>query len=124
MLAAALAHLELAITRHTKELQSVVEDGRTHLVDAMPIGAFGQELRRLGGDATRCNAVQQRARHRHALERLRALPLGLRRWTTGINAHPELSARRAAMPGEDQTDVPFMVHRSNLLKGKPHRCGG
>jgi fumarate hydratase class II len=84
-----LLHLAETLDIKAEELNDIVNTGRTHLMDAMPV-TFGQELG--------CWSQQVRSnikRVRSALKRTRRLPLGGTAVGTGINAHPEFGPRAA-----------------------------
>jgi fumarate hydratase class II len=89
-LAAALDALGAAFEAKAAEFASVVKIGRTHLQDAVPMtlgqefGAFGRQMR-LGA-----------ARVRSVFPRLEELALGGTALGTGLNTHPEFSARTCA----------------------------
>jgi fumarate hydratase class II len=79
----ALAHLAEAIETKARVLADVVKTGRTHLMDAMPVG-WAAQLRS-------CHA-----RVAGVLARLSGLAQGGTAVGTGINAHPEFGSRVAA----------------------------
>ncbi|MCC7104460.1 MAG: class II fumarate hydratase [Chloroflexi bacterium] len=83
----ALAKLEAALRAKADEFMPIVKTGRTHLQDATPI-RLGQEFLGYAGQAER--AIR---RLRHAQEELGELALGGTAVGTGVNAHPEFSAR-------------------------------
>ncbi|ROH91039.1 class II fumarate hydratase [Stagnimonas aquatica] len=81
----ALAHLHKVIEARARGLRGQVKTGRTHLMDAMPLG-FDQEL---SGWAQQVkNGV---ARLDSAMPRLLALAQGGTAVGTGINAHPRFA---------------------------------
>ncbi|WP_029934333.1 class II fumarate hydratase [Thiomicrospira pelophila] len=82
-----LKHLADTIKARETELDDVVKTGRTHLMDAMPI-RFSQEL-----SAWRAQISDNIARLESTKARLLMLPQGGTAVGTGINAHPEFSAR-------------------------------
>lgn len=83
----ALSYLQEALKRRAEEYTDTVVTGRTHLMDAMPV-TLGQEI------ATwRAQLLQDEARIRDTLARLKALPQGGTAVGSGINAHPEFAAR-------------------------------
>ena len=86
----ALMHLEKVILRKARSLKGVIKTGRTHLMDAMPVG-IDQEL---SGWAQQISNGSERVRD--ALLRLRRLPQGGTAVGTGINAHPKFAAKFAA----------------------------
>ncbi len=75
----ALAHLRAALADKAAAFDAIVKTGRTHLQDATPI-RLGQVF---GGYAAQIELSLDRARH--AIETLRALPLGGTAVGTGIN---------------------------------------
>ncbi len=87
----ALRHLGATLSRRAEELGSVVKTGRTHLMDAMPL-TLGQEI---SGWAAQIDLAERRIES--ALTRLSELTLGGSAVGTGINAHPELGPRVAAI---------------------------
>ncbi|MGH7187014.1 MAG: lyase family protein, partial [Pseudomonadota bacterium] len=96
----ALTHLRNTLSRRAAELSAVVKTGRTHLMDAMPL-TLGQEL---SGWAAQIDLGGRRIES--ALARLSELTLGGSAVGTGINAHPELGPRVAAILA-DRTGVGF-----------------
>lgn len=83
----ALEELASTIGARAEEAEAITKTGRTHLMDAVPI-TLGQEL---GGWRHQIEADILRIRE--GLTGLLALPLGGTAVGTGINAHPEFSAR-------------------------------
>ncbi len=77
-----------------------IKTGRTHLMDAMPI-RYGQEFRGYAGQVER-----GMHRIREALEGLHEVPLGGTAVGTGVNAHPEFSAKVCALI-QKQHQVPL-----------------
>jgi len=86
----ALEHLESTLESRSRELDSVVKTGRTHLMDAMPV-TLGQELVTWAAQVASC-----RARLASALDRLRRLPQGGTAVGTGINAPAGFGGQVAA----------------------------
>ncbi|MFQ5935545.1 MAG: class II fumarate hydratase [Acidiferrobacterales bacterium] len=86
----ALGHLAKTIKRRAKEYDSIVKTGRTHLMDAMPVG-LGQEL---GAWATQIEQGIERIKG--SLPRIQALAIGGTAVGSGINAHAEFGDRVAA----------------------------
>jgi fumarate hydratase, class II len=89
----ALAHLQDALQRKTKEFSRIVKIGRTHTQDATPL-TLGQEF---SGYAAQVKSAI--IRNRLALKQLYALAQGGTAVGTGLNAHPKfakLFAKRAA----------------------------
>jgi fumarate hydratase, class II len=84
-----LQHLANVLRRKEAEVGAIVKTGRTHLMDAMPV-TFGQEL------AAWRTQVEKGIERVIAVEaRLLQLAQGGTAVGTGINAHPEFSARFA-----------------------------
>lgn len=96
----ALAHLQETITNKARELDDVVKTGRTHLMDAMPL-TMGQEL-----DTWVFQIEQASERLNGLLPQLRDLPQGGTAIGTGVNCHPEFSARFCRSITEF-TEMPF-----------------
>ncbi|MCC7370508.1 MAG: class II fumarate hydratase [Chloroflexi bacterium] len=90
----ALERLQAALLKQSDELMPVIKTGRTHLQDATPV-RLGQEFLGYAGQAER--AIR---RLKHAQEELGDLPLGGTAVGTGINAHPEFSARACKVLSE------------------------
>ncbi len=86
----ALQGLQKALEAKSKEFWPIVKTGRTHLQDATPV-RLGQEFSGYAGQAER--AVQ---RLDHAQQDLSEVALGGTAVGTGVNAHPEFSARTCA----------------------------
>ncbi|MCB0858785.1 MAG: class II fumarate hydratase [Solirubrobacterales bacterium] len=83
----AMEQLAVALESKAEEFKDVVKAGRTHLMDAVPV-TLGQEF---GGYASQV---------RHGIDRVRAtlarvgqIPLGGTATGTGLNTHPEFSAK-------------------------------
>ena len=89
-----LQKLEDAIKARAKEFDGVVKTGRTHLMDAMPLG-LNQEL---GGWASQVNHA--RVRLMDTLPRLSSLAQGGTAVGTGINAHPAFGTKVALLLSE------------------------
>jgi fumarate hydratase class II len=83
----ALTHLSDTLARKEAEVGSIVKTGRTHLMDAMPV-TIGQEL-----SAWRTQIQKGLARLAACDARLLQLAQGGTAVGTGINAHPDFSAR-------------------------------
>jgi fumarate hydratase, class II len=96
----ALERLGAALAAKADEFDDVVKVGRTHLMDATPV-RLGQEF---SGYATQ--VARGVGRLGSALERLAELPLGGTAVGTGLNAHPEFSARAIALLS-DRTGHPL-----------------
>jgi fumarate hydratase class II len=86
----ALQGMQKALEAKSKEFWPIVKTGRTHLQDATPV-RLGQEFSGYAGQAER--AVQ---RLDHAMQDLSEVALGGTAVGTGVNAHPEFSARTCA----------------------------
>ena len=98
----ALAHLQDALVRKSKEFAKIVKIGRTHLMDATPL-TLGQEF---SGYAAQVKSGIVRIRL--ALKELYPLAQGGTAVGTGLNAHPQfakLFARKVAA----LTKLPFAV---------------
>ena len=85
----ALAYLTNVIEAKAQQLDGIIKTGRTHLMDAMPIG-LGDELR-----IWQRQLEDNRDRLQDALPRLLELPLGGTAVGTGVNAHPQMAAEAA-----------------------------
>ena len=83
----ALQHLAATLRNKEAEVEAVVKTGRTHLMDAMPV-TFGQEL-----GAWRTQVEKGLERLAGVEPRLLQLAQGGTAVGTGINAHPDFSAR-------------------------------
>nr|BBH89740.1 class II fumarate hydratase [Thermosporothrix sp. COM3] len=83
----ALEELNAAMQEKADAFMDVVKTGRTHLQDATPI-RLGQEFLGYAGQAERGIA-----RLRHAQQELSEIALGGTAVGTGVNTHPEFSAR-------------------------------
>jgi fumarate hydratase class II len=87
----ALTKLQKTLDRKAREFDRIVKIGRTHLQDATPI-RLGQEF---GGYARQIELGLQRVRR--AQEALSEVALGGTAVGTGLNCHPEFSARVMAV---------------------------
>ncbi|QBD79997.1 class II fumarate hydratase [Ktedonosporobacter rubrisoli] len=83
----ALQGLQQTLKQKSEEFMPVVKTGRTHLQDATPI-RLGQEFLGYAGQIERGIA-----RIRHAQSELSEVALGGTAVGTGVNTHPEFSAR-------------------------------
>jgi fumarate hydratase, class II len=83
----ALQQLQAALQQKADEFMPIIKTGRTHLQDATPI-RLGQEFLGYAGQIERGIA-----RMRHAREELSEVALGGTAVGTGVNTHPEFSAR-------------------------------
>jgi fumarate hydratase class II len=80
-----LDHLANTIDKKSKQFETIVKTGRTHLMDAMPL-TLGQEF-----SGWESQVRQGIARVEDANKRLMMLPQGGTAVGTGINAHPKLA---------------------------------
>lgn len=96
----ALEHLASALEQKAGEFDGIVKSGRTHLMDATPV-RLGQQF---GGYASQVRKGIARVRAGSA--ELEELALGGTAVGTGINTHPEFSARTIARIVE-ATGLPF-----------------
>lgn len=103
-----LDHLRQTIENKAKELDGVVKNGRTHLMDALPI-RMSQEL---GGWAAQVEQGVDRIKG--TLPRIGALALGGTAIGTGVNAHPEFGYRVAARLA-DRTRFPFTTSKNYFV---------
>ncbi len=85
----ALQHLKQTIHDKAATVEHVVKNGRTHLMDALPI-RMSQELRGWNGQI-----AQAQDRIQASFPRLLSLAIGGTAVGTGINAHPEFGRRVA-----------------------------
>jgi fumarate hydratase class II len=86
----------------SREFETLVKIGRTHLMDAVPL-TLGQEFSGYAEQVER-----GRMRIEQCLPRLRELALGGTAVGTGLNTHPEF-AERAARAIADLTGQPFVT---------------
>jgi fumarate hydratase class II len=84
-----------ALEAKAVEFADVVKSGRTHLMDAVPV-TLGQEF---AGYAAQIRLGIERVRS--TLERVGQIPLGGTATGTGLNTHPEFSAKVRARIAED-----------------------
>lgn len=103
-----LEHLRLTIEAKAGELDDVVKNGRTHLMDALPI-RMSQEL---GGWASQIEQGIERVKG--VLPRIGALALGGTAIGTGVNAQPEFGSRVAARLA-DRTRFPFTTSKNYFV---------
>ena len=90
----ALTHLQGELKKKSDEFWPVIKTGRTHLQDATPI-RLGQEFLGFAGQAE--YGIQ---RMRRAQEALAEVALGGTAVGTGVNTHPEFSARTCKVLSE------------------------
>ncbi|MDP0501924.1 MAG: class II fumarate hydratase [Verrucomicrobiota bacterium JB022] len=90
----ALEHLHAKLDEKAKSFDDVVKIGRTHLMDATPL-TLGQEF---SGYAQQVKKSIVRAKK--GIEALEELAIGGTAVGTGINTHPEFSARVARLLSE------------------------
>lgn len=83
----ALQQLRAALQQKADEFMPIIKTGRTHLQDATPI-RLGQEFLGYAGQIERAIS-----RTRHAQQELSEVALGGTAVGTGVNTHPEFSAR-------------------------------
>src|SRR5438105_156677 len=83
----ALQQLQTALQQKADEFMPIIKTGRTHLQDATPI-RLGQEFLGYAGQIERAIA-----RMHHAQQELSEVALGGTAVGTGVNTHPEFSAR-------------------------------
>jgi fumarate hydratase class II len=98
----ALAHLQGALARKSKEFSKIVKIGRTHLMDATPL-TLGQEF---SGYAAQVKSGI--VRMRIALKELYPLAQGGTAVGTGLNAHPQF-AKAFAKKVAALTKLPFVT---------------
>jgi fumarate hydratase class II len=98
----ALAHLQGALARKSKEFSRIVKIGRTHLMDATPL-TLGQEF---SGYAAQVKS--DIVRMRLALKELYPLAQGGTAVGTGLNAHPQF-AKAFAEKVAALTRLPFVT---------------
>jgi fumarate hydratase class II len=103
----ALAHLQDALQKKTKEFARIVKIGRTHTQDATPL-TLGQEF---SGYAAQVRSGI--VRNRLALKQLYALAQGGTAVGTGLNAHPRF-AQRFAKKVAVITRLPFVTARNKF----------
>jgi fumarate hydratase, class II len=111
----ALAHLEKALGAKSKEFDSIVKIGRTHLQDATPI-RLGQELSGYAAQARQ--SVERALRAQNAL---RELPLGGTAVGTGINSHPDFAAQVIEIVSQ-KTKITF-VEATNHFEAQAAKDG-
>ncbi len=87
----ALAHLSAVLEKKAAETRNTVKNGRTHLMDAMPI-TIGQEL-----DGWRSQIEHAMQRLNDTMKRLTGLAQGGTAVGTGINAHPKFGPKVAVL---------------------------
>ncbi|GGO86826.1 fumarate hydratase class II [Marinobacterium nitratireducens] len=85
----ALHHLQVTIDSRAESLDGLVKTGRTHLMDAMPV----RMSQTLSGWSGQIQLAMRRLED--SRDRLHRLAQGGTAVGTGINAHPEFSARMA-----------------------------
>jgi len=97
----ALEHMRSALATKADAFDGVMKSGRTHLMDATPV-RLGQEF---AGYARQVEKGIERVRV--AADELNELALGGTATGTGINTHPDFSARTIARISE-ATGIPFI----------------
>ena len=103
-----LDHLRQTIDGKAEQVDDVVKNGRTHLMDALPI-RLSQELGGWSGQIE-----QATARIRSSLPRISPLALGGTAIGTGLNAHPEFGPRVAKRLSKI-TGLPFISSRNYFV---------
>ena len=98
----ALQHLHAALDAKSKQFESIVKIGRTHLMDAVPL-TLGQEF-----SGYTKQVEYGIARVEGVLPRLYELALGGTAVGTGLNSHPEF-AERVAVEIARLTGLPFVT---------------
>ncbi len=106
-LAPALAALADALENKSTEFSDIVKIGRTHLMDATPL-TLGQEFSGYAMQARKAGERVQRA-----IEVLGELAIGGTAVGTGLNTHPEFSARVCALLSEE-TGLKFREARNHF----------
>jgi fumarate hydratase class II len=104
-----LVKLENSLSTRSKELQSMVKTGRTHLMDAMPV-TLGQEI-----SGWKDQVKRARLRIEYSLQAMHDLPLGGTAVGTGINA-PEGFAAGCSAVLHEITGCDFRP-RGNFFSG-------
>ncbi len=105
----ALDHLAAVIRSRAQEYGHVIKTGRTHLMDALPI-RLGAEMEAWAASLDECLE-----RFSAVLPRLQRLPLGGTAVGSGVNCHPDFSARAVRRINE-MTGLECTV-ASNFYKG-------
>lgn len=106
-LAPALASLTEALDKKSAEFTDIVKIGRTHLMDATPI-TLGQEFSGYAMQARKAGERVQRA-----IAVLGELAIGGTAVGTGLNTHPEFSARVCAILSQE-TGLTFHEARNHF----------
>ena len=109
-----LDHLRQTIGGKAEQVDDVVKNGRTHLMDALPI-RLSQELGGWSGQIE-----QATARIRSSLPRISPLALGGTAIGTGLNAHPEFGPRVRQTALQDHR--PAVYQQPQLLR-EPFESG-
>lgn len=102
-----LQKVEATLLALEKRYKDTIKLGRTHLQDATPI-TFGQEI-----SGWRAMIKQNREMIQNALGALLKLPLGGTAVGTGLNAHPEFSAKAIEKLAE-WTQLPFEENKNKF----------
>jgi len=103
----ALEELAVALETKAQEFRGIVKIGRTHLMDATPL-TLGQEF---SGYAAQVRKGVERTQK--ALRALEELAIGGTAVGTGLNCHPEFSARVCRILTE-HTGIPFREARNHF----------
>ena len=110
-----LKRLSDTFTAKSKEWDSIIKIGRTHLMDATPL-RLGQEF---GGFARQMELSVERAEQ--ALQAVLELPVGGTAVGSGINTHPEFGGRVSNVLAQE-TGLPF-VEAVNHFEANAQRDG-
>lgn len=103
----ALASFHKAMAQKSKEFESIIKIGRTHLMDATPL-TLGQEF---SGYATQIE--HGIARVKNTLAHLHELAIGGTAVGTGLNAHPDFAVKMAVNIA-GQTKIPFVSAKNKF----------
>lgn len=109
----ALNSLEESLCSKAKEFARIIKVGRTHLMDATPIG-LDQEF---SGYAHQLRSNQLRIKD--SLSRLYPLTLGGTAVGTGLNAHPDFANRSIALIAKE-TRYPFVPVKNRFSSSSAH----
>jgi fumarate hydratase class II len=109
----AVRKLHDALAAKSREFESIIKIGRTHLQDATPL-TLGQEV---GGWASLI--ARDIARIQTALDGLYDLAIGGSAVGTGLNTHPEFADRASAKIAE-LTGLPFRSHPNKFAALSAH----
>jgi len=101
LLLPSLGHLEDVLKKRAEELSGVIKTGRTHLMDALPVG-LGQEI---GGWA--CQVSRGSERIESGLSAISRLAIGGTAVGTGVNTRPGFGGKMAEKISA-MTGLPFV----------------